>query len=406
MYSVKLGGDAPLTGSLPIISTDGRWHNVSVSRDGRTLHITHDTTYNEEVIVTEGDSLSLSYYFNEVYAAGRPSGISDSGTVEEGYSGCLQDIRFDEQALPTSGSNEIAGVVFIGEPPAEGCNVGTCFPNPCGSEGNCTEITYDSYQCSCSNGETLMQSSCPGTRKGSSLGPVIGIVISLTLFTLILIALMVIGLSIMYRQTKKWKKTERAAARLSSLGTYNTSLDEFEIHENIYHYDNEDGEDDTTVRRGPPPDNLVQQVSLVSEPDDNQPSPPRPKLQQTSPLGRKRTDSSPIVKRPPTPEINAFIESRVNSANLFVSDLDSLRSFGDEGVLTGASSLSTICSEAGHEPYTITRLRLAGPDFERIADLLEPVLVEGDGDSMDHESGFGGEGSGRNISIALVHSYK
>ena len=402
VYSLTLNG-VPYTLTLSQTYTDGFWHNISLYREGSSVKITYDGIYSNELTITGDNPPLLSYNSDQVYAAGMPG--TDGSVVVDGYSGCLQDIRFEEQPLPTSGTNDVAGVVFIGEPPLSGCNVGPCFPNPCGSEGNCSEIDETSYQCSCNTGVTVVQSSCERTRKGDSISSVIGIIVALTMFFIILIIVMIVGLTVAYKNVRKHNKKRESVARLNHLNRLHPDIDmdEFEVHENIYHYDNEDGEDDTSLvghTQENNPATPLKRVKPVTEPDDNE-----PRTYETPSIPKK----PPLSKnRPTTPEINSFIESRVNGANRVISDIDSLRSYNDEGVLSAASSLSTICSNTGHEPYSITTLRLAGPDFERIADLLEPVFVE-DGDELsvgDYESGFEGEGGERHIKIALVHNYK
>ena len=403
IYNLTLNS-IPYTLTLSQTSTDGVWHNISVSREGSSVKMIYDGTHSNELNITGDNPPLLSYNSDQVYAAGMPG--NDGAVVEEGFSGCLQDIRFEEQPLPTSGTNDLADVVFIGEQPLSGCNVGPCFPNPCGSEGNCSELTDETgYQCSCSTGVTVVQSSCERTRKGDSLGSVIGIIVALTVFFIILLIVMIIGLTFMYKNVRKHNKKRESVARFNQLNRLHPDIDmdEFEVHENIYHYDNEDGEDDTSMvghthENNPAPP--LKHVKPVTEPDDNE-----PRTYETLSIPKK---PSLPKNRPTTPEINSFIESRVNGANRMVSDIDSLRSYNDEGILSAASSLSTICSNTGHEPYTITTLRLAGPDFERVADLLEPVFMEDGEESSvgDYESGFEGEGGERHVKIALVHNYK
>ncbi len=367
-----------------------------------TVQVNYDNIYHNEIIIT-GTNPLLSYVSNELFAAGIHG--NNDNPVLEGYIGCLQDTRYNGQPLPTAGTNDIASIVYIGDTPMEGCNVGPCYPsNPCGSEGNCSEINNNDYECTCNNGDIIISSSCDRSRDKPSFDSVIAIAVSLVILIIILIIAMIIGVSIMYKRMNKWNKTELAAARLNNVPSAgNTSLDEFEIHENIYHYDNEDGEDDTSIG------NIRQsRESLLQEEqqtDDN--TPPLPRLPPLTGLPPPPVDHpiqriSPNTNRAGTPEIDAFIESRVNNANKLITDIDSLKSYNDEGMLSGANSLSTICSNTGYESYTVTQLRLAGPEFERIADLLEPVLVE---DMESNESGYEGDDS-HQFNIALVHNYK
>lgn len=395
-----------------MVSTDGKWHTVSVSREGLTVQIRYDESYDDEFVIT-GSDLILTYYSNELYVAGRVGGANED-QVLEGYSGCIQDVRFNEVPLPSFGSNDIASVEFVGEDPREGCNVGICFPNPCGEAGDCIEIDEESYQCNCTNGEMVIQSSCDRIRGGDSLSPIIAILVSLGIFIIILIIAMVIGLAVVYKRVMKWNKMENAAARLNDISrpmSSNHDLEDYEIHENVYQYDCEDGEDDTSA--------IIQRSreSLLGTGTDGPSSlktnkPTHFSTDETniySQLEKKKGSYSPKIKaKQSTQDVNAFIESRVNEANRNVLDVDSLNNYNDEGDLSEASSLSSICSNTGHEPYTITRLRLAGPDFERIAEFLEPVLVSADTVSettsmTDDSSGIGG--SEHTINLALMHNY-
>ena len=399
-YTINIQGNNPLTITASnAASTDGLWHNITITRQGLNILVEYDGIYRNEVFIT-GNNLLLNYESDKIFAAGLAAGNS---IVQNGYTGCLQDIRLNGQPLPTTGNNELASVEFVGDVPLRGCNVGPCYPdNPCGSTGNCSEIDNNNYQCSCDNGDTVTGSSCDRIRPEPSLGPVIAIVVSLAVFMIILIIAMIIGLSVMYKKINKWNKTTFAAARLNNMNslTGDATLDEFEIHENIYHYDNEDGEDDTSADMRQSRESLLhEEAPVIINPESNDNNTPR-----LPPFDPSTIKESPSTNRAPTPEINEFIESRVYNANQHITDIDSLKSFNDEGVLTGASSLSTICSDTGYEPFTVTRLRLAGSEFDKIADLLEPVLVD---DAEGNESGFEGDGTmDRHINIALVHNYK
>ena len=383
------------------------------------MSVTYDGNYTYQSVIT-GDDPILEYTSNSLFIAGRSRGSSSSSTdgslVEEGYHGCLQDVRFNQKALPTGGANEIASIVFVGDSPEAGCKVGPCYPNPCGSNGNCSELSDSRYQCKCSGGQVVTQSSCDPDTSGTGFEP-IAIAIALAVFIMILIIALIVGLTVIFKRYKKSKKIEQAEGRfLNNISA--SSLNEFEIHENIYCYDNEDGEEDTAVNEltGQQPNrsreqeqtNQRQRSSRESLPQENSSGDEQnnlPPIPSVSTLERGRNSDKMSVNPSPslghrasTPEIDAFIESRVTSANNEVSDIDSMRCYTDEGVMSNVSSLSTICSDTGYEPYTVTQLRLAGPEFERIADLLEPVLVE--------DSNFDETGSDQHINIALVHDYK
>ncbi len=94
---------------------------------------------------------------------------------------------------------------------------------------------------------------------------------------------------------------------------------------------------------------------------------------------------SDSLPRASSPTIQAFIEHEVQAANREVPNIDSMTEFCDEGSGSDAGSLSSICSsgEEEEEPYTLDRLRDAGPRFRPLTDLLEAILEE---DCLDSAS--------------------
>lgn len=354
---------------LPMVSTNSKWHYLSVSRKGLTIRIKYDENYDNEFVL-RGSDVILSYYLNEMYVAGMQA---ENNGVSDGYIGCIQDVRFNGKSLPSFGFNTIASVKFVGDDPQEGCKVGVCFPNPCGEMGFCSEIDDESYKCNCTNGDMVIQSSCDWIRSSSPWSPILAILVSLGLFIIILMIALVIGLAIVYKRVLNWNKTESATARLNNICQPINSVEDYEIHENVYRYDCEDGEDDTSATlyrssesliemktTGPVmkassfPPNITTFENLFSHPQKNEP--------------KSFTHQSQ--------DVNAYIESRVNDANKTLLDVDSVTCYSDEGGISGSSSLSSIGLHTCYEPYTVTRLKLAGPEFQRITEFLEPVLME------------------------------
>lgn len=85
------------------------------------------------------------------------------------------------------------------------------------------------------------------------------------------------------------------------------------------------------------------------------------------------------MPRANSPTIQSFIEDQVEAANKELQEvysLDAVREFGEEGVGSGVSELSSICSDLDLEEYTMERLRNAGPQFVQIAEMLEDILAE------------------------------
>lgn len=138
---------------------DSAWHFVAVKRSALELTTTVDDVILHHTL--KGTQLSLDVH-PIIYTGGRPnSGGSDIITP---YLGCLEDVRIDQNPLPTSGANSFASVTFIGEAVTYNCALGHCLPNPCG-RGNCSEVTLSgesSFECACESGQVVVGNGCPG----------------------------------------------------------------------------------------------------------------------------------------------------------------------------------------------------------------------------------------------------
>lgn len=138
---------------------DSEWHFVEVKRSALEL-----TTAVDDVILhhtLKRTQLSLDVR-PIIYVGGRPN--SGESNIIAPYLGCLQDIRIDQNPLPTSGANDFSSVMFVGEEVSNNCALGLCLPNPCGS-GNCSEVTLtrgSSFECACENGLVVIGNGCPG----------------------------------------------------------------------------------------------------------------------------------------------------------------------------------------------------------------------------------------------------
>ena len=394
---------------------NGVWHNVSITRTGLSVQLIVD---NVVLNHTHSDPhFTLEYTSNNLYVAGRPD---NNGAVTEGYNGCVQDIRLDYISLPISGSNSYVNVSYVGDNPEKGCQVGPCWPNPCHT-GNCSEITTDVYLCTCPNGETRT-SPCEPDRGNVPFGP-IAITIAMAVFIVILLTVLIIGLVLIARYAKRNKK-------YPITNPSNNQLNNYEVHANVFTYDDDGGgEEDTHIDRNyelnplPKPEvdsgsKLSQAISTLERvqksdkmtfntipptikntPPISGTTPPvrgtpsslkqpiiiplsKPILPQTSSI--IDTPPLPRPKTPPrasTPDIDAFIEQEVNYANNYITSIDSVHVYSDEGLASSTGSLSTLCSSTNGEPYTIATLRAAGPEFQHIADLLEPVYMTNESDS-------------------------
>ena len=363
----------------------------------------------------------MEYKSVEIYVAGRPA--ETQSVVVEGYSGCIQDIRLDQRPLPSFDSNQHATVTYFGDEPRDGCRVGPCHPNPC-NIGNCSETASNAYLCSCPDGSTTTATCDPDRNSDTIIGIIIGI--SMGVFILILIVVLVVGLIVISQYSKRSGKYSVRDRPLTS-----NQINDYEIHANVFAYDEEGGgEIDTpiddrvdsaevevldspalrkAVKHDSPSFSTLERarsLDVTSSPylpkGDTPPVRGTPTITKFSPLKEfpeviqgtpplkgqiQGTPPIPNLKIPPrasTPDIDAFIEDIVNEANSNVHDIDSLKSFKDEGCASSNGSFSTI-SQAS-EPYTIERLRQAGPEFEHIAEVLEPLYYSTDEEESVNES--------------------
>ena len=169
--------------------------------------------------------------------------------VSNGYSGCIQDVRLNHASLPVADSNDHATVTYVGETPAEGCMVGPCHPNPCNT-GTCTETAHNMYTCTCADGKT-QTSPCEDDNNNSTIIG-IAVAIAITIFIALLIVVLIVGLIIISKYGKKPKKYTINDTVLSHRVGGAGRNEHFEIHANIYTYEEEGGEEDAPINNTTP----------------------------------------------------------------------------------------------------------------------------------------------------------
>ena len=492
-HSINLGS---VTDTFTSDSThhDGRWHHINISRIGLISQINIDDTRIN--LTHSGPEITLEYSSNQIYFSGN---LLSNQTVTDGYTGCIQDVRLDYTPLPVADSNQYASVAYIGDTPETGCRVGPCYPNPCNT-GTCTEISHNGFMCIC-NGRSQTSPCDPPNTNNTIIG--IAVAVAILIFISILITVLVIGLVLISKYGKRKKKYSLSNTVLGG-GGVGRSNEHIEIHANVYAYDEEGGEQDTSVinndepaavdhspiinegRYSPsmstlerhrdydiprirkpftptslkkmrenntppvtphsetPPTGTTPPVrgtpSLKGRGDSAHNTPPTVQhvlhqIQGTPPVtimpsphlpvretGTKEQPISvdtppppggthptvtdrvttelktkgilPLVVNQPerasTPDIDRFIEYKVNNANNTVHDIDSLREYSDEGIeANGGSSLSDI-SQVSFELYTFQQLREAGDPFTNVADILEPVYDEEESEEESESSSEGG----------------
>lgn len=85
--------------------------------------------------------------------------------------------------------------------------------------------------------------------------------------------------------------------------------------------------------------------------------------------------SFPSSVRANSPTISAFIHEKIEAVPKEYREMDSMEEYRDEGTCSHSGSLSSLCSSVD-SPYTVERLKLAGPEFAPFVNLLTSVLEE------------------------------
>lgn len=394
----------PTSISLSSNLHNGQWHHLNVSRIGHnsTVQIDHAQMNHAH----SNSYITLEYSSNEFYIAGHRH---DDETIADGYTGCIQDIRLDHTPLPVADSNNYASVTYVGGTPDEGCQVGPCYPNPCHT-GNCSESTPNVFLCICLDGRT-QTTPC---EDGGSTDVLIGIVIAIAMgvFIAILIVVLIIGLVIISRYGKS--RGKRYSLNDTPFGEGNNDRRGFEVHANVFAYDEEGGEEDTPIDNplvgeddpttdSPhivPKTNHKYSPSMSTLERDRHLDDTPTKLKTVAPLTTKPfiihepSDTPPTGTTPPvrgtphtihrpatpprasTPDIDAFIEDRVDKANRYITDIDSVKDYSDEGMASSTGSLSVLSYSTSYDRYTFEQLVSAGVEFEHVAAILEPIYLD------------------------------
>ena len=140
---------------------DAQWHYLEAERVGLDLRVTLDNITISRML--GGSELYLDVGYGQFYVGGVPVGVSGVGPR---YNGCLEDVRVDDNVLPTVGSNGFAAITYQGNSTGvrTGCGLRGCRPAPCGPGGNCTERGETGFVCTCSDGRRL-SSPCPAPQR-------------------------------------------------------------------------------------------------------------------------------------------------------------------------------------------------------------------------------------------------
>ena len=141
---------------------DAVWHSLELERVALDVQLTLDSVTFSHTLT--GGHLYLDVGYSQFYAGGVPV----PNGVGSGYIGCLEDIRIEENSLPTSeqsslpmlGSTEFASVIYRGNSSVNvGCGLRGCFPDPCKGE-TCIERGARGFSCSCQDGSIVVSGPC------------------------------------------------------------------------------------------------------------------------------------------------------------------------------------------------------------------------------------------------------
>lgn len=90
--------------------TDGRWHSVVVERLGQRAAVSVDGKASQEANAPGSDTL-LHLSANELTVGGLVGLAEDD--VQQGFKGCLRNVKVEGIALPLEGSNAIGSLVAL-----------------------------------------------------------------------------------------------------------------------------------------------------------------------------------------------------------------------------------------------------------------------------------------------------
>lgn len=163
-FHINLGSREEMVNFPDTAVSDSRWHLVTVQRSVLDLQLGLDNLTITHTL--GGDQLYLDVGYSEFYAGGVPATISEQNdTTTSFFTGCLEDIRLDQNILPTSGTNSFAMATYRGVESSSsssvtlGCALRGCFPDPC-QGGECAERGETEFVCTCSDGSVLQSMPC------------------------------------------------------------------------------------------------------------------------------------------------------------------------------------------------------------------------------------------------------
>lgn len=166
---------------------DALWHYFQLERTALDLMLTLDDQMFSHTL--GGNQIYLDVGYMQFYAGGLPV---QGSRLDRSYTGCLEDIRVDNNVLPTSGSNKFATVTYRGNSSTGvsiGCALRGCFPDPCGG-GRCTERGMTDFVCSCNDGSRLFSTPCSAPQQ---VTPYLLVIIAASVISGLLIFLVVIS---------------------------------------------------------------------------------------------------------------------------------------------------------------------------------------------------------------------
>ncbi|XP_064610099.1 protocadherin Fat 1-like isoform X2 [Liolophura sinensis] len=142
---------------IPEIISDGNWHEIIVERNGNFAEVMLNGRFSGQVLAPEPNDI-LNLYTHDVYFGAEVTLMTNGyKNIQNGFEGCMDDIKVNGVRLPASGSNSVAtsqdfkDVEFhcrdSGSIPSD--TSGACGSFPCLNGGQCISLNQQTFHCQC-----------------------------------------------------------------------------------------------------------------------------------------------------------------------------------------------------------------------------------------------------------------
>lgn len=93
---------------IPEIISDGKWHEIIVERNGNFAEVMLDGRFSGQVSAP-GPNDILNLYTHDVYFGAEVTLMTNGyENIQNGFEGCMDDIKVNGVRLPAAGSNSVA----------------------------------------------------------------------------------------------------------------------------------------------------------------------------------------------------------------------------------------------------------------------------------------------------------